>query len=77
MSGQHTRPVVVGVAGNPGSAGALRYAVAEAERREAPLHLVHVMPVAPLAPLTPLAPSGPGSETELRTVATSILRMAH
>ena len=77
MSGQHARPVVVGVAGNPGSAGALRYAVAEAERRQAPLHLVHVMPVAPLAPLTPLAPSGPGSETELRTVATSILRTAH
>ena len=77
MSGQHTRPVVVGVAGNPGSDGALRYAVAEAERRQAPLHLVHVMPVAPLAPLTPLAPSGPGSETELRTVATSILRTAH
>lgn len=82
MSGQLTRPVVVGIDGGPGSAGALRYAVAEAVRREAPLLLVHVMPVAPLAPLVPLPPFAPltpgvqGAETEARTVAASILRTA-
>jgi nucleotide-binding universal stress UspA family protein len=79
MNSQPTRPVVVGIDGGPGSAGALRYAVTEAVRRRAPLHLVHVMPslgpavLAPLAPFPPMVPSGPGSITELRSVATSIL----
>jgi nucleotide-binding universal stress UspA family protein len=79
MSSQNTRPVVVGVDGRPGSAGALRYAVAEAATRNAPLHLVHVMPSVPLAPLLPLAPlpaSWPAEVTELRAVATSILHNA-
>src|SRR5688572_4774624 len=35
--------VVVGVDGAPGGAGALRYAVADARRRSAPLRLVHVL----------------------------------
>ena len=54
MSNLTTSRVVVGVDGRPGSAGALRYAVTEARRREAPLHLVHVVPdnysVGPLVP---------------------------
>ena len=39
-----TRPVLVGVDGLPGSSGAVRYAVVEARRRQAPLQLVHVIP---------------------------------
>jgi len=39
-----TRPVLVGVDGLPGSAGALRYAVAEARRRQTQLRLLHVVP---------------------------------
>lgn len=80
MTSQPIRPVVVGIDGGPGSAGALRYAVAEAVRRRAPLDVVHVMPtlgpaaLAPLAPFPPIAPTGPGSITELRTVATGILQ---
>src|SRR3954467_12830205 len=55
MNSQNTRPVGVGVDGEPGSAGALRYAVAEARRRHAPLRLVHVVPVFPsLGPAIPL-----------------------
>lgn len=53
-----TRPVAVGVDGRPGSAGALRYAVTEARRRQAPLKLVHVVPdsysVGPVIPWTDL-----------------------
>jgi nucleotide-binding universal stress UspA family protein len=56
MNGQNTRPVVVGADGEPGSAGALRYAVAEARRRHAPLRLVHVVPAfVGLGPAIPLA----------------------
>jgi len=44
MNRPNARPVVVGVDGEPGSAGALRYAVAQARRRQAPLRLVHVVP---------------------------------
>lgn len=39
-----TLPVVVAVDGRPGSAGAVRYAVAEATRRSTSLQLVHVAP---------------------------------
>ena len=42
--GSPDQPVLVGVDGRPGSAGAVRYAVAEARRRRAPLQLVHVVP---------------------------------
>ena len=45
MNTNNTRPIVVGVDGRPGSAGALRYAVAEARRRHTSLHLVHVVPM--------------------------------
>jgi nucleotide-binding universal stress UspA family protein len=56
MNSPNTRPVVVGVDGEPGSAGALRYAVAEARRRHAPLRLVHVVPAfVSLGPAIPLA----------------------
>lgn len=56
MNSPNTRPVVVGVDGQPGSAGALRYAVAEARRRHAPLRVVHVVPVfLSLGPAIPLS----------------------
>jgi nucleotide-binding universal stress UspA family protein len=59
-------PVVVGVDGLPGSAGAVRYAVTEAARRDARLRLVHVVPdFATLGPPVPLS--------ELRSVGESIL----
>jgi len=44
MNNTTTNPVVVGVDGLPGSAGALRYAVAEARRRHTSLELLHVVP---------------------------------
>jgi nucleotide-binding universal stress UspA family protein len=71
MNGPKTGPVVVGVDGTPGSAGALRYAVAEALRRNTPLRLVHVLPVT--APVWPGVPMSAVAGTELRDVATSIL----
>jgi nucleotide-binding universal stress UspA family protein len=56
MNSPTTRPVVVGVDGQPGSAGALRYAVAEARRHHAPLRLVHVVPAfLSLGPAVPLS----------------------
>jgi nucleotide-binding universal stress UspA family protein len=56
MNSENNRPVVVGMDGEPGSAGALRYAVAEARRRQAPLRLVHVVPVfLGLGPAIPLS----------------------
>ena len=61
-----TRPVVVGVDGLPGSAGALRYAVAEAGRRHAPLHLVHVVPT--LLSLGPAVAS-----VDLQTIGADLL----
>ena len=42
MSTRESRPVVVGIDGGTGSAGALRYAVDEAVRRGEGLHIVHV-----------------------------------
>jgi nucleotide-binding universal stress UspA family protein len=55
MKSPNTHPVVVGVDGEPGSAGALRYSVAEARRRHAPLRLVHVVPAfLGLGPAIPL-----------------------
>jgi nucleotide-binding universal stress UspA family protein len=58
MTSSTTRPVLVGVDGLPGSAGALRYAVVEARRRHTTLHLVHVVPsllsLGPAAPMVDL-----------------------
>lgn len=71
MTSTETGPVVVGVDGTPGSAGALRYAVAEAERRGAPLRLVHVLPVT--APVWPGVPMSGVASSELRDVAATIL----
>jgi nucleotide-binding universal stress UspA family protein len=69
MNSPTTRPVVVGVDGRPGSAGALRYAVAEARRRRARLQLVHVVPsYLSIGPPMPL--------TDLHRLGTSILRQA-
>lgn len=53
-----TSPVVVGVDGLPGSAGALRYAVSAARRRGTALRLLHVVPsllaLGPAAPMVDL-----------------------
>jgi nucleotide-binding universal stress UspA family protein len=79
---QPDSPVVVGVDGGAASAGALRYGVHEAVRRQVRLRLVHVMPFVPLAPLTPLTPyaplaaGGPDTLGEFRTVAMGILAEA-
>lgn len=71
MNSSDTRAVVVGVDGCPGSEGALRYAVAEATRRHAPLCLVHVVPTS--APVWPGVPMGGVAGTELRAIAEKIL----
>lgn len=71
MNNTETGPVVVGVDGTPGSAGALRYAVAEAVRRDVPLRLVHVLPVA--APVWPGVPMSGVAGSEFRDVAGAIL----
>jgi nucleotide-binding universal stress UspA family protein len=55
MTGRETFPVIVGVDGSPGSAGALRYAFTEARRRHAPLQLVHAVPsYLPAGPRVPV-----------------------
>ena len=46
------RPVVIGVDGSTGNAGALHYGLAEARRLETPVHLVHVVP--DYVPMTPM-----------------------
>jgi nucleotide-binding universal stress UspA family protein len=71
MDSPETGPVVVGVDGTPGGAGALRYAVAEAVRRDAALRLVHVIPTP--TPVWPGVPMTGVAGTEIRAVATSIL----
>ena len=71
MSSSDTRPVVVGVDGAPGSAGALRYGVTEAGRRGVALHLVHVLPTYP-----PMAPLAPVPVSELRSIGSSVLERA-
>ena len=55
MTTSTTGTVLVGVDGLPGSAGALRYAVAEARRRQTELRLLHVVPS--LLSLGPAAPT--------------------
>ena len=58
MTNELSGPVVLGVDGGPGSAGAMRYAVAEARRTGAELRLVHVSPgYVPMAPMLPSVPS--------------------
>jgi nucleotide-binding universal stress UspA family protein len=65
MTNERTGPVVLGVDGGPGSAGALRYAVAEAGRTGAELRLVHVSPsyaTMPAMPSVPLEIAAVGEE---------------
>ena len=71
-------PVAVGIDGCPGSAGALRYAVAEATRRGAPLHVVHVSPgYGPLGSVPPvLGMAVPVSMAEVEDVGASIIEEA-
>jgi nucleotide-binding universal stress UspA family protein len=69
MNSNDTRPIVVGVDGRPGSAGALRYAVAEARHRHASLELLHVVPsYLSLGPALPFE--------ELRRIGLEILDQA-
>lgn len=68
MSGPDIRPVVVGVDGAPGSAGALRFGIAEARRRGTALQLVHVLPTYP-----PVWPVAPAARDDLREVGVGIL----
>jgi len=54
MTKDSGRPVVVGVDGGPGSEGALRYAVREAQRTGTTLRAVHVIPsYVPVSPMMP------------------------
>lgn len=77
MKSPDTRPVVVGIDGAPGSAGALRYGVAEARRRGAPLRLVHVVHPTRLVPaFPPVGPAMPVAVRDPRVLAESILRQA-
>jgi len=63
--------VVLGFDGGPGSAGAMRYAVAEARRAGAELRLVHVSPA--YLPMTPMMTSNP---SEIIRAGTEILEHA-
>ena len=55
MATAGTAPVLVGVDGSPGSDGAVRYAVGEADRTGAGLRLAHVSPdYTPTTPMLPL-----------------------
>jgi nucleotide-binding universal stress UspA family protein len=67
----NTKTVVVAVDGTGGSAGALRYAAAEARRRGAPLRIVHVSPT--YVPLTPMLPYVPD---DLTAAGRAVLREA-
>ncbi|MET0524923.1 MAG: universal stress protein [Nocardioides sp.] len=65
MTNELTGSVVLGVDGTPGSAGAMRYAVAEARRTGAELRLVHVSPgytTMPAMPSVPLEIAAVGAE---------------
>jgi nucleotide-binding universal stress UspA family protein len=71
MTSPDPGPVVVGVDGAPGSAGALRFGIAEARRRGTALHLVHVLPIyPPVWPVQPVVTAG------LQAVGTGILERA-
>ena len=77
MSSPHPRPVVVGVDGRPGSAGAIRFAVAQARRRSAPLLLAHVIPdFLGLGPPVPLADLRRVGSAILAQERTAVLRLA-
>ncbi|MDO9497527.1 MAG: universal stress protein [Nocardioides sp.] len=63
------QPVVIGVDGSPGTAGAVRTGLDEARRLDTPVLLVHVVPdYVPLTPMLPLA--GP----DLTETGAAILR---
>ena len=81
MNSPDTRPVVVGVDGGPGSAGAVRYAVSEARRRAVALHLVHVSPTyLPVEAIVPFGPAvrmtAPVSMADVESVGASFLSEA-
>jgi nucleotide-binding universal stress UspA family protein len=62
MTASKNRPVVVGVDGSRANQGALRYAVEEARRLDAPLEVVHVVPDHLIAsPLVVLAMNDPAA----------------
>jgi nucleotide-binding universal stress UspA family protein len=65
-----TNAVVVGVDGTPGSAGALRYAAAQAAQRDLPLRVVHVLPTLPAFAPVEL------SRTGLRALGSSVVDAA-
>ncbi len=71
MTHENTGPVVVGVDGGPGSAGALRYGAAKALRHGTELRLVHVSPTYP--PMSPMMPALP---VEIARAGTEILDRA-
>jgi nucleotide-binding universal stress UspA family protein len=56
MTNELSGPIVLGVDGGQGSAGAMRYAVAEARRTGAELRLVHVSPGYRAVPMMPSVP---------------------
>ena len=58
-------PVVVGVDGSPGSEAALRWAIADAKARSAPLRLVHAYRWDPAATPTPLYRHVPEADLQM------------
>jgi len=77
MNAHEARLVVVGTDGRPGSDGALRYGVAEALRRHAPLRIVHVVQLpAVVTAYPPIGPAAPAPVTEPGAEGESVLRRA-
>ncbi len=74
-SGPHSF-IVVGVDGSPSSAGALRWALAEAKLRQCELHVVHAWTIPTLrGGIGQMSPAS-GSPDSYRTTAETVLTMA-